>query len=1111
MSLSFSVFYWVTHSQKGLRWTFSQFEHLIPGKFKWDHLEIGFLSRTLEIKNLGYELPHGEKILELQELKAKLRWDSLFRLRGMFKEFTVKGLRLDLSSLPPRKGPSPIPKVLRVLTRRLAFENAQLTDFHLKLKNDSFQIPHLSLYYWPSLIGKDKIKLKTENIEGILAKQVFRLESLQYEGAVSLPEMIRQLFLFRQATGLLALKGFEWGPWQLSDLTTQADFDGETIDFKGFDFTVGQGNYHLKLKLSPFSQQAKGNLSSVGFLDPKEIPGLRPKPARVYHKAEFSFDFDLTGFNFKEMEGKIALNLKARENQINPETPTLAIDLASQIDKGRFQISALNIQNEKTKMAAKGEVDLVQMKLNVAVSGTGFDLLTFVGFFADLELHAYADFAGDIQGDLKNPEFRFKVQGHDTGYKFLRFGESEGIYEIVNGQMRYIGASPPGAAYQDTINITTTDLFKKERRHSLKATFNHIDVSSLLENPKMTGKIEGTYELEAQGDHNKGKISALIKAFHLYQFNLGDMNVEGAHTDHSFNLPGFTFQPPQMEKILAPKETAFRFSETGFDFKGSPLEGMEVEGKYIYARKNILDTKLTCHRCALSPLLAVLEKPNFKGSVSGKVDMQLVLGNFENSKVETNLEKIEIPVGETLLTAAEPIKIAYRQGAFHFDQVALSANENIFRILGIYVPEKPIDLQVIGDVDLSLLKIFREHIREGSGKAKVDLKMRGKLEAPLLTGTVDFNRNTLSLRSFPQSLEELKGRITIDDQKISTDQLEASISDGDLKIQGALWHDHLKIKKADLKAEAREIGYSSPGNYKLILSGKLGLTGEAPNLVLAGNLDITEGRYIKNFDLREFILKPAPTETSLEKGKGFESLKLDLKIKSPGDLVIRNNLAEIYLKSDLHITGSKENPLYEGNIEVLEGKFNYFKINFEDAKGFINLKNHETYPYVDITAQKLFEKPSGNIRVEAHIQGYTDNLRLTFASDPPYEKREILALIFTGALPEEKQSISGSSLASTVVASQLTSVLSQPVTGFTRLDIFRLEASDPDAKSLTSLVVGKKITDRLSLEFKTDLAIDESIKSIQAEYVLFDNVLLKGARSSTGRYRFDFTFRFKGY
>ena len=470
-------------------------------------------------------------------------------------------------------------------------------------------------------------------------------------------------------------------------------------------------------------------------------------------------------------------------------------------------------------------------------------------------------------------------------------------------------------------------------------------------------------------------------------------------------------------------------------------------------------------------------------------------------------------LAEGVLTQSGPLRITYRQGAFHLDQVSLAYNKGVFRLTGSYATEKPLDLEIKGDLDISLLKEFREHVRDASGLARFDLRVRGKRAEPSFTGSIDFAGSSVTLRAFPNAIEDLKGRVVLDEQKITMERLQGSISDGDLILTGTVWHDHLKIRKVDLKADAREIAFTEPGTFKLILSGKLSLTGDAPNFLLAGNLDITEGRYIRRFDIREFILQPSKTLPTVDRGMGgFENLRLDLTVKSPGELQIKNNIAEIDLKADLKITGTKEKPVYEGAVEVVDGKFSYFRLNFENAKGYIDFRNPQKgHPYIDMTAQKLFERPSEDIQVIAHVTGYTDNLQLSFNSDPPLEKREILALVFTGALPEERRSISGANIASSVLASQLTSVLEQPVTGLTHLDIFRLEAPDPDSKALTSLVVGKKITERLSLEFKTDLTVDEAIKSVQAEYLLLDNVLLKASRSSTSKYRLELTFRFKGY
>ncbi|MCE9625017.1 MAG: translocation/assembly module TamB, partial [Deltaproteobacteria bacterium] len=112
---------------------------------------------------------------------------------------------------------------------------------------------------------------------------------------------------------------------------------------------------------------------------------------------------------------------------------------------------------------------------------------------------------------------------------------------------------------------------------------------------------------------------------------------------------------------------------------------------------------------------------------------------------------------------------------------------------------------------------------------------------------------------------------------------------------------------------------------------------------------------------------------------------------------------------------------------------------------------------------------------------------------------------------------SSSSLASTVIASQIAGFLQKPLAEKASLDIFRLEAGDEnigrrsDRQGVTTLVVGKRLTERLSLEFKTDLGVDDPLQGVQAEYLLLDNVLFKSSQLSDGSFDFDFTLRWRSF
>ncbi len=1088
----------------------------VPGTLQVEYFQFNFFSGHFQLRNGVYSLPNGSRLVEVQNIDAQASWTSVYKLRLIFKYFNLDGFTLDLSSLPPSKEKSNVSELFKNITQRLGIQNSQFSNIKILLKNVELEIPQAQLRYVPYLLGGDQLLFTLQNIKGDLFSKPLAVTEISYDGTFSISSTLKKVLLFQKATGKLKIKGAQIGKWQFSDLETQAKLEDEKITLENFELKIGEVAFLLNVTFAPIEQQAKGTLKTKDWINPAEIPGLGKRVAGSYEKVKASLDFDLIGFLPQEMEGFIDLQLQAKNNLYNKENPNLDILAKGPFVKGKLELAQLKVTTEKTNIFTdKGSIDFKNMEISVPISGTGFDLRTFIAMLSDLEIYGYVDFDGNVSGSLKHPDFVFNAKAKETGYKFLKFGLSEGKFQIVDGTLSYIGASPANVAYKTQINLQVPNIYNIQRHPTLKSSFVNLEASALLENPDILGKITGTFDLDVQVPKILGKAKASVDDLRFYQFHLGATEVEGDLNSGVFSIPVMSIHPPTYQKMTLSKDTVFNFDQKGFKFSSNPLPGIHAEGEYIYERKNVFTSRVDCKKCALAPLLSLLDYKPVEGDLTASLEMNMVLGNFLASKMQSKIERFSLMLGDETLEQTRPLKINYSQGAFQFEDVVFNFRQSNLVLGGSFKSDGPLDFSLKGKLDLAILSQFKSLVREASGLAQVDLKIAGNKKQPSVLGSMQFDKALLAPRMLGNAIENLEGKIIFEKDSLRLENLKGSVLEGDLLVSGEVWHQDFKIQKSDVLIEAREIAASDPGVYKIILSGKMSLTGNQAgnqnNLLLAGNLDVTEGRYIKNFDIKDYILKPS-TVSEPSKPSALSNLKLDLKVRSPGELAIKNNIAELYLKSDLHITGTQMNPSYQGALEILDGSFHYFKLNFENAKGSIDFRDvRRSDPYVEIVAEKLFERTSEDIRVNARIAGYSDNLQLTFSSDPPLEKREILGLIFTGNLPEDRRSISGASLASSVLANQLTSVLEGPVSAYTTLDVFRLEASDPEAKSLTSLVVGKKITERLSLEFKTDLSLEESIKSVQAEYLLFDNLLLKGSRSTNGRYRLELTLRFKNY
>jgi autotransporter translocation and assembly factor TamB len=289
--------------------------------------------------------------------------------------------------------------------------------------------------------------------------------------------------------------------------------------------------------------------------------------------------------------------------------------------------------------------------------------------------------------------------------------------------------------------------------------------------------------------------------------------------------------------------------------------------------------------------------------------------------------------------------------------------------------------------------------------------------------------------------------------------------------------------------------------------GDLSLKGSFPSPLLSGRMLILDGRYTKDFNLLDALIsepkKKGIATTGAKTGAAeVFNPRLDLNVKSNGDMEIRNNVGRIWLRINTDVRGTWEKPTIAGSINTEDGIVDYLGLKFDITKGFVELREKYSEPYLEVHA----EKELGVHNINLVLYGPIDNLALDLSATSPsglLEKRDVVSLILFGITEQERQLAAnqgGSDQTSALISSSISGLMERPITQFTGLDLFRLEASETDSrggsKPFSRLYIGKDISDRLSVKFSTDIDSNESIQTIIAEYLLTDHFLVRGARST---------------
>ncbi len=422
-----------------------------------------------------------------------------------------------------------------------------------------------------------------------------------------------------------------------------------------------------------------------------------------------------------------------------------------------------------------------------------------------------------------------------------------------------------------------------------------------------------------------------------------------------------------------------------------------------------------------------------------------------------------------------------------------------------------ISLNAGGAVDLSLLAPLGFLVREASGPAELKLSVSGPASNPAVNGRLDLKGCSISPRKVRLPLEHVKGALLFSGHSIGFEGVTGAIDDGRFSLKGGITHSGLSVAGSDLVLEGKNLRYRTEDNsFRMEFDGDLKLTGQFPQPLLAGDINILDGKYTKDFNIFESLTAPSAVAKKQKEMEITFSPRLDLRIRNTGDLMIKNNVGDIWLRSDLQIKGTRKKPEFVGVVDVVEGKIRYMNLDFDITRGFMELRDSAN-PYLEATAQK--EINIYNVTIVAH--GTTDNLALDLsATSPsgPLEKRDVISLIMFGLTETERQQYSaqtGQQFGVSMAAQQLTHVVEKPISKFAHLDTFRLEAADPTSQTVSRVKVGKQISDRLNIDFATDINTQDATQTVTGEYLITDNILLKGSQSSNGRYEIDGAIRFR--
>jgi hypothetical protein len=484
---------------------------------------------------------------------------------------------------------------------------------------------------------------------------------------------------------------------------------------------------------------------------------------------------------------------------------------------------------------------------------------------------------------------------------------------------------------------------------------------------------------------------------------------------------------------------------------------------------------------------------NLKGSVA----------SYGGLSGAVNIQDLSMAEGEWNLNLMRPVKATIQNGVFRLEDAELKGASTDLKIDCAVGNRGELTGLVAGRVSLGIVTLFLKDVTRADGLARVRVQLKGNVSNPQFTGNLQLEHGLLQFRNFPQSVEEISLKASLDQRRVFVDEIEGMIGGGSVVGQGEMTiGNSLHKTHVVLNGSADRVQFRFPTWLPSIFSGPVSLVGPLSNPLLRGDLTVHEATYRDVWDWKSKVLSFGRGGPRMRMSRSDEErIRFDLLFKSEKDqFFIRNNIATGKMRGAVRLTGSAQAMGLLGRVEVLQGQVTFLDNKFDIVSGSVAFESENSVKTnFDITARTRVRDTD----IYLDIRTEEEEVRVFLNSQPPKEETNIVALLTLGVDTDELASVGASdqNLGSVAGAGALSSpIQSKLETGLKRariVDTFQFVPYFSENTKTTGLkmTVGKQLFPKVRLLYSTDLFEIGAENVLKLEQGFNEHVSMQGSFS----------------
>jgi translocation and assembly module TamB len=344
-----------------------------------------------------------------------------------------------------------------------------------------------------------------------------------------------------------------------------------------------------------------------------------------------------------------------------------------------------------------------------------------------------------------------------------------------------------------------------------------------------------------------------------------------------------------------------------------------------------------------------------------------------------------------------PIVVGLDHGVIRIDNAHLVGPQTDITAAGkvALLQTQQMDLNIKANTDIGLLQDFSRDFYS-SGKVVLAASVAGTTARPLLSGTLELQKASISHVDVPNGLSNANGVIVLSGTGATIRNLTAESGGGKIALAGSVTY--TDVVRMGLRATATNVRVRLESGVSLVASASLNLTGTARRSLASGTLAINRVTYAPQSDLGSILSRAAPT---VQPTAGLDSfadhLSLDIRVRTSSATAVQASLAEnLNVDCDLRIRGTAAHPGVLGRLAVTRGDLVFFGSKYRVNMGTIGFYDPlRIEPILNFS----LETSAKGVRVVLNVTGPVDNMKLSYTSEPPLQFQEIVGLLASGKTP----------------------------------------------------------------------------------------------------------------